>query len=196
MQLDDILATIRCEADDELRELGDVLALEVAAISADAEEQGVETERVAVSSLDAAADREVARIVNRAHLEATRKKMAAIEAGYQEALEALRVRIGALRATSSYTDLLARLLDEGLRILPDATRVHVDRADIGPITAALVAIQRDEFVVEAPLTCLGGLTLVTDDGRAVRNTFDSRLDRADRRLRRLVAEHLPEREAT
>ncbi|MDH3754681.1 MAG: V-type ATP synthase subunit E [Acidimicrobiia bacterium] len=196
MPLDDILTAIRSEADAEIREIRASCAAEVAALAAEADEQALEAERAAAASRDLAADREVARIVNRAALEATRKMMSAVEIAYQEALDALRVRLGAVRDTAEYPDILARLLDEVLDVLPDATGVLVDPADTELVGSLLVERDRRGLAVETASTCLGGVELVTDDGRAVRNTFESRLQRADGRLRRLVAQHIPDRDST
>ena len=193
MQLDGILVTIRGEAARERQNLVDAGAAEVTAIKAAAAEQAAEAQRAAATSLDAAADREVARIVNRARLEATRNTITEVETAYQEVLETLRVRLGAVGGTARYRDVVARLLDEGLDVLPDATTVGVDLADVELVRSVLAERERDLLVVEATRSCLGGVVLATDDGRVVKNTFDSRLDRADRRLRRLVADRIPER---
>jgi vacuolar-type H+-ATPase subunit E/Vma4 len=49
----------------------------------------------------------------------------------------------------------------------------------------------EDYRIEPSIVSAGGLILATDDGRAVNNTIESRLDRADLSLRRLAAEMVP-----
>lgn len=196
MALDDILRSIRAGADAEVRQLEAAGANEIAAIVARADAEGLEAEREATMSRDRGADREAIRIVDRARLEARREALSAVEVAYQESLDALRARLGTIRGTDAYPRIVAHLLGEALRVLPLATRASVDPADIELATDLLVQRGRDEIAVEPTLSCAGGLDLSADHERTVRNTFESRLERADGRLRGLVAAHLPDGTAT
>ncbi len=58
-----------------------------------------------------------------------------------------------------------------------AERIARDRGATGPVSGVL--------------DCIGGLDVEAADGRSVRNTVDSRLLQAERRLRRLAVEVIP-----
>jgi vacuolar-type H+-ATPase subunit E/Vma4 len=194
--LDDILRSIRAGADAEISELEAAGASEVAAIGARASAEALAAEHEAAMSRDRAAEQEAIRIVDRARLEARREALNAVEVAYQETLGALRVRLATVRGTDAYPDVFARLLDEALSALPLATRATVDPADGKLASGLLVERGRDDIVVEPSLTSAGGLDVWSDGARTVRNTFESRLERADGRLRGLVAAHLPDGAAT
>lgn len=194
MALEDILTAIRSETEGEIQEIRDTCDEEVAAVRAEARDHAAEAEGIGARSRDLAADREVARIVNRAALRADQELKRSVELAYQEILDTLRARLGSIRGTSDYRVAMARLLDEGLDVLPDATAVRVDPMDVELAQALLSERDREDLVIEESLTSDGGLDVVTDDGRAVLNTFEVRLERADGRLRRLAAEQLPDRD--
>ena len=193
MALEDILAAIRSETDGEIRQIREACAEEVAAVEAAARDKALEAEQIGARSRDLSADREVARIVNRATLNANQELIHSVELAFQEALDAVRLRLGAVRGTVDYPPAVARLLDEGLDVMPDATAVRVDPLDVGVVEALLVERDRGDLDIEPSLTSTGGVDLITDDGRAVLNTFEARLARADGRLRRLATEHIPDR---
>ena len=192
MPFDGILRAIRTDTDTRLREIADATAAEVAVITSRAEAAAGEAETAATNALDLTTDRQVASIVDRARLDARRARLRSIESAYQTTLDAVRARLGGVRATAAYREIVAALLDEALRVVPDPERAVVDAADTG-----LVRVLLDERVLGCAVVAshtprLGGLDLEAADGRVVRNTFDARLDRADVRLRALVAGHLPD----
>lgn len=191
MALDDILRSIRAGADAEVRELEAACTNEVAAIAARAETEAITAEQDAATSRDRATEREVSRIIDRARLEARRAALDAVEVAYQESLDAVRVRLGTIRTTDVYPSIFARLLDEALGVIPTAQRVSVDPADLELARAVLADRGLAGIAVEPTATCTGGIDLSTDHDRTVRNTFESRLEQADGRLRRLVATRLP-----
>ena len=151
--------------------------------------------RQAAGSRDLVAAREAARLLDCARLDARRTSLRAIESAYQDVLIELRARLGAIRGSDAYPDVFRRLLDEGLGVLEDATRLTVDAADVALARAAVGERGASQLVVEVGESSAGGLDLATDDGRVVRNTFESRFARADGRLRCLVARELPDGEA-
>jgi vacuolar-type H+-ATPase subunit E/Vma4 len=192
MALDDILRSIRAGADAEVAELEAACAKEVAAIVAQADDEAIRAEQDAATSRDRAAEREATRIVDRARLEARREALGSVEVAYQESLDAMRGRLGTIRKTDAYPGIFARLLDEALGVIPRARRLSVDPADAELAQALLTDRGLHHIDVEPTTACAGGLDLSTDHDRTVRNTFESRLERADGRLRRLVAARLPD----
>ena len=191
MALDDILRSIRAGADADVGELEATCTSEVAAIVERAEADAIAAEQDAAASRRRGAEREASRLIDRARLEARRAALDAVEVAYQESLDALRLRLGTIRDTGAYPTIFAGLLDEALGVIPTAQRVSVDRADVELARALLIERQLADIAVEPTATCAGGLDLATDHDRTVRNTFESRLEQADGRLRRLVATRLP-----
>ena len=192
MALDDILRSIRAGADAEVRELEATCMAEVAAIVARAEADATAVEQDAATSLQRGTEREASRLIDRARLEARRAALDAVEVAYQERIDALRVRLGTIRDSDAYPLILAGLLDEALVVIPTARRVSVDPADLELARALLAERDLADVAVEPTLACDGGLELSTDHDRIVRNTFESRLEQADGRLRQLVAARLPD----
>ncbi|MDH3294348.1 MAG: V-type ATP synthase subunit E family protein [Acidimicrobiia bacterium] len=190
MALDGILATIGSDGDSVVRELEDTATRRVAALADKARAEAIRVEQETAASRNRIAEQEAARLVDRARLEARRASLDAVETAYQEALADLRIRLSSLRGAGSYPVILARLLDEGLSLLPDATGVDVDPADVELMGSLLAERGRSEVEVVTTSSRSGGLDLLAADGRLLRNTFESRLGRADRQLRQLVAEQL------
>lgn len=198
MPLNDILRAIRADTDAQLEALEAAAAAEVAAIEARADTEAQQAEQQAARARDRHAEREASRLVDDARLEARRAMLRAVEAAYQNVLGDLRNRLAAVRHSESYPTILVGLLEEGLDVIgrTDITQVSVDRADVDLARGLVFERLPGAVVVAAAAPCLGGLDLATDDGRVVRNTFESRLARADDRLRGLVAEQLPAGAAT
>lgn len=195
MALEDILRSIRADTDAQIREIEAATAAEVASIAARADAEATRVEGAAAASRDGATAREVARTLDLAHLDARRDRRRAIEDAYQDALVDVRTALAAVRGTEAHTVVFRRLLDESLGVLGDATRLSVDDADVEIARAAAHAAGAEQLVVESRGSTVGGLDLATDDGRVVHNTFESRLIRADGRLRCLVSDALSEDDA-
>lgn len=194
MALEDILRSIRADTDGVIRELEAATAVEIASIAARADAEAQRVQREAAASRDVVAAREAARLLDRARLDARRASLRAIESAYQDVLMELRARLGTIRGSDAYPDLFRRLLDEGLGVLEDATRLAVDAADVALARAVVSERGVERLVVDVGEPTAGGLDLATEDGRAVHNTFESRFGRADGRLRCLVARELPDGE--
>lgn len=191
MAVDDILAAIRAETDAEIERVRARAAGEVETILARGRDEAAAAEERTAAARDAAATRDAERIVNRARLTADRRLWAAAEEIYQDLVGEVRVRLAALWGTLRYRDLFGRLLDECLAVLPDASPVLVDPQDEALVRGLPVVAGSGGTTVEASLRTMGGLEVATDDGRFVRNTFESRLERADIHLRLLAAVTMP-----
>lgn len=194
MALEDILRSIRADTEAETREFEAASAAEIASIATRADAEAKRVQREAAESRGIMTAREVAQILDRARLDARRASLRAIESAYQDVLMELRSRLGTIRGTEGYPDVFRRLLDEGLGVLEDATRLSVDAADIALAQEVVSERGAERILVEVGEPTAGGLDLATEDGRVVRNTFESRFGRADGRLRCLVARELPDEE--
>jgi vacuolar-type H+-ATPase subunit E/Vma4 len=195
VSVDGILRAIRADTDARMREIADAAAADVAAIGARADADASRAETDAATALDHATDREVAMVVDRARLDARRAGLRALEAAYQATLDQVRDRLGQARDSPAYRDTLSALLAESLRVVHDPARAIVDADDVGIVKEILAERGLDDVVVTpTPADARGlrgGIDVETGDGRIVRNTLDSRLRRADPRLRAIVAGRLP-----
>lgn len=191
MALEHILAAIRRETAAEVDRIAAESKAALESVAAQARRDAAAAEERAAASRDAAAASARERIVNRARLDADRRLHSAAEEVYLEMKREVAAKLATVRSTNDYHALLAQLLEECLALLPPARRVHVAPAD-GPAMAAIVADHHlDGFEVVTDVDTLGGLELRSGDGRAIRNTFEARLERADGHLRRLVQESVP-----
>ena len=192
MALADILAAIDAGADEEVARVSAEACDQVERIRGEARDEAVGAAEAAASALDEDAARRRAQIVNRAHLAVERRLRAAAEEIYQEIMLQVERRIADVRHQAGYADLFRRLLEECRAVLPDGTVVRVDPADESLCRRVAAEIGGDGFTVDATLQSVGGLELVTGDGRkSVQNTLESRTWRADRALRSLAASEVP-----
>jgi vacuolar-type H+-ATPase subunit E/Vma4 len=190
MALEDILRAIEREADEELtrtladaeREI-DAITDRVRGDAARAQEE-VRRDRRERDRVD------VERILLRARADAGRSMREGREGVYAGALERARSCLAAIRRSPTYSQVFRSLLDESLANLADAEVVQVDPRDVA--IAEQVRSQRSLKLCIAPdIETWGGVVVRTADGRAVRNTLEERLERADPFLRPVVASIVP-----
>lgn len=191
MALADILQAIRSGAAAEAASITAEADAEVTHIVAQARRSADEEQRRSAATRDADIRLETDRIVNQARLEADRHVRVAAERVYAAIRERARERLTVLRDSSDYREILGQLIDECRAVLPDAVTIHVAESDAR--TAARLLAERTWEVreVKADLDTIGGVVASAGDGRFVLNTFESRLERADRAGRQLVLNQLP-----
>ena len=190
MALSDILEVIRAQSDDTAEQvLAEARAEAQRILDRAAAESAAEEERLA-SSQDDRARLLRSQVMSRAHLEATRRRRSAREQVFSDAVQAVTERVEGLRHSEQYGEVLASLLDEAIAILPDATTVSVDPADVEELTR-LLSTRALDVVIEERACPLGGAVL-SRAGRSVDNTLQTRIDRADEHLRFIAGEMLPE----
>jgi V/A-type H+-transporting ATPase subunit E len=189
MALEDILDAIRSEAEDEAsRILGDATE-RAESVLAEARTASASREEELAHSADERIARERRRTVSLAVLEASRARRDARE----EVFEAVIGKVsGVLRSLSDgeeYDDILERLLDEALAVLPDPERVEVHPADRERIERIL-AERGLAPSIDTTEDVWGGVGIRTD-GRIVRNDLETRLRRAEPHLRFIAGEVFP-----
>ena len=192
MALGEILQAIERDAADRISEIENEAERRSSIVIEQAEGEAAHRREIAAHAMDNRTTREVDRIVNQAHLIADRTMRAARESLYSEAREMMLKRLAEQRVGAGYPALVERLLDEALAVLPTARFVRCDPRDAELIESTLQRMRRPELAVQPELTTIGGLDVSTNDGRAIRNTFEARLAKAEPHLRRLAAEALPE----
>lgn len=188
MGLQDILETIRSEAEETVSDLEARARAESDQILESAREKAEEEERRLSLSQDDRIRGERARALSGSHLEAARARRNAREEVFQKSIEAVRLRLGTVRESDRYESLMASLLDEAIAALPEATVLRVDPADVAVMRRVLGS--RD-LQIETEGTELGGL-VVAAPGRTVDNRLATRLERAENHLRYLAGEIIPE----
>lgn len=144
------------------------------------------------SSRDEEAERKRAGIVNRARLEADRRIAEVREALFQQALARVEGMLEELTGEPRYEEIFKALYEEAISVVPDADATVLVRPEDRELAERLLSERGGVGSVAATLSCIGGLDVETDDGRSVRNTFDSRLALSERELRRLAVSIVPE----
>jgi V/A-type H+-transporting ATPase subunit E len=188
LALADILDAIRSEADDEIKRIRMEADEEAAALLSRAREQAREEEARLARSRDEAATRQADRIVNRARLESDRAVRAEVEELYLQARRRVAEKLQTLREAPRYEEVLARLFEESRAALPEATAVRVNPLD-AELMRRLLTAEPPLRIVPDPATT-GGVVLIGDQGRVVRNDFASRLARAENFLRLIFADEV------
>jgi len=191
MALDDILAAIRDETEQQIEVLGAEAQARVATILDRARAESADVETRETHARDRLAQRDADRTINQARLVVDRRLRETRENIYREANQATAARLAALRDSSDYPDLLGRLLDESRAALPRGTTVRIDAADAA-VMEQLLRQRGAASSVVADLQTMGGLELDTGDGRRVANTLETRLARAEPQLRSLAGSMIPD----
>jgi vacuolar-type H+-ATPase subunit E/Vma4 len=187
--LQDILETIRSEADETASGLEAEARAESERLLTRAREEADDEERRLASSQDDRIRGERARALSQSHLEAARARRVAREQAYQKAVDSVRSRLGEIRGSDRYESLMTSLLDEAIAALPEADTVRVDPADVHVLRKVLAA-RHLEIDIETEETPLGGLVLAAP-GRTVDNRLATRLERSDSQLRFVAGEVIP-----
>jgi V/A-type H+/Na+-transporting ATPase subunit E len=185
MPLDDLLRAIEADADEE-RILADRerAASAMAIVDAARREAAVlEAELARAPEEESLAAAERVRAL--ARLQAADAVRVAREEAYASLLGRVREELSALRGSPDYPAVFRALLDESRAALPEAPELRVDRHD-----AVLAASMAGDLRVVAVLDTWGGVELVGDDGRTIRNTLEERLANADTLLRGRFAQWL------
>lgn len=189
MSLEGILSAITAEAADEAAGIVADAERRAAEIRAEARAEAAAEEERLSRSTENAAETATRRITSRAHLDAARSRQGAREAVYLEARERAAAKLRRFRAEEGYTELLRRLIEEGLAVLPDATEVHVRGDDLQSARDLLASLQSGAETVGADVPW-GGAVL-TAEGRTVRNDLESRFEKADHHLRFIAGDLFP-----
>lgn len=200
MALEHILAAIEDEATARITQIERDSLRQATAIldQARAQVQAIETE--AASARVAELDADAARLRNRTRVEIATHMMRTREAVFQSVLQEAQRQLAAIRNDDGYRDILRTLLQEALVTLPEdpssATAspaiVRLDPQDEELLKTLLAEAGLSNLALQPVLETWGGIEVASADEQiVVKNTVESRLDRAEPHLRRLVAEAIP-----
>jgi vacuolar-type H+-ATPase subunit E/Vma4 len=188
--LEDILATLRADSEEEIAQEAARAEVAIAAILHAAHEEAERVESAAASARDSrlAAEAEVLR--SRARLNVERRLRETREALYQEVLSRARDRLERHRLDVGYRDTVRALLAECLAFLPEGNVVLADPRD-ADLVRDVMADLGVTAELQTSLETWGGIDLGNGAGAVVRNTLEQRFDRAGVELRRRVGDLVP-----
>jgi vacuolar-type H+-ATPase subunit E/Vma4 len=191
MGVAEILRAIEQEADEEVARIGAEARRQADAILAEARREADHTGAAVVAAAVDRLDAERRRLRQDALAAAARLSRTTREVIYQRALGKAGARLAAVRDRPDYQSLLGDLLREAVSALPDAKVVRVDPRDAHAVAALAAEAGVGAMRVDAERDTRGGVEVATEDGRAVRNTLEERLARAEPYLRAVVARTVP-----
>lgn len=190
MGLQDILATIRSEAEETASGLLAEAHAESERLLARARAEAKDEELRLSKSQDDRIRIERARALSRSHLEAAKARRSAREDVYRRAVDDVRRRLVAIRESDRYESLMGSLLDEAVAALPEASSIRVDPGDEA-VARRVLSSRGLNLILSTEEIALGGLVL-TAPGRTIDNRLETRLERADSQLRYIAGEVVPE----
>ena len=182
MPLADLLKAIDVEADEEITRLDLESRVEAEQMLERARLEARALERELASASERPALAEAERLRALARLDAAATLRSAREEAFAAAHAAVTHQLSEMRGSDRYPDLLRALFDESRAALPTAVRLRVDPRDL-ELARKLAGSLR----IETVLTTWGGIELASEDGRAVRNTLEHRLENAEQVLRQRFA---------
>lgn len=189
MALKDLLTALEADAAAESERLRAEADTEASRIVDSAQSEARALEQNATRADDADLVRELERRRSEARLAAAARLRDEHEACVSSLQAALRRRLGALRDTDGYAAVLRALIEESLAAAPAASVLRVDPRD-AQLARRIVRELDVQLEVKPELETLGGVELVGDDRRTVRNTIEERLHNAGSTLRVLAGELL------
>jgi vacuolar-type H+-ATPase subunit E/Vma4 len=185
MALADLLQAIEADAAADRARRDRETEAEAKAIVERAREQAYALEAELAAAPEAQARAEAEQALALARLEVSSAARSARDEAFVSLLAGVRAGLAALRTTDSYPELFRALLAEARAALPAARELRVDGRDLELATPLAGGLRLDPT-----LETWGGVELVSDDGRTVRNTVEERLANAELLLRRRFAQRL------
>lgn len=190
MPLDDMLKVLEEDGEKQRAAVIENAKKEEEDILKAAREEGEKIKKEQRDLILAPLAREKAKILNDAKLE-VKKKLAETKKDLLQRVDAqVREKIERLRNSTEWSSIFRHLLKEASQGIDGKITVKVDRRDKD--MAQIILNQRGgEYNLEADSTLLDGVTVTSEDGRVTLiNTFESRLERADRLLKPVITSAL------
>jgi vacuolar-type H+-ATPase subunit E/Vma4 len=185
MALADLLQAIEADAAAERARRDRETATEAKAIVEQAREQAYALEAELAAAPEAQARAEAEQALALVRLEVSGAARSARDEAFVSLLAGVRAELAGVRTTDAYPELFRALLAEARAALPAARELRVDGRDLELATPLAGGLRLDPT-----LETSGGVELVSDDGRTVRNTVEERLANAELLLRRRFAQRL------
>ncbi len=178
MALAELLRAIEDEAAAERAAADWAAAAEAAAIVERARREASTVEAALAAAPESRARAEAERQLAVARVTAAAAMRVAREEAFASLLAGIQGQLAAVRGSDIYPARFRALVAESRAALPAARELRVDPRDL-----ELAGSIAGDLRVVAALDTMGGVELVGDDGRTVRNTLEERLANADLLLR-------------
>ncbi|MDH4140028.1 MAG: V-type ATP synthase subunit E [Coriobacteriia bacterium] len=190
MALDDIFRALDEQADKEIEQILTDARDHAKAIGEEADEQGNVIRQTTADATEKAVRERATRSMNAARLQGKKRVASVKEESVRGAFEAATARLGEMRSESEYPAIFRTLAEEALQGLNGEVEVLVDKADVA-LAERTVADLGLSAKVKPELKTSGGLAVRTGGGRIMRrNTFEDRLEKAEKLIQAEVAEIL------
>lgn len=184
MTLDALVKEIETQSSKEVRELEAKLEAERKAIEEQAREESGKIRSEAERRSQVEADRERARLVASAKLQAKRAIFEAREKRTLGGLEEVRKRLAALVKGPEYPGLLQSMVAQGLGVLGNDVKLLARPDDVGLLPAKMRALVDSS----RPLNASGGIIVEKADGsRTLNLTFEQLLRQREDRVREILS---------
>jgi len=174
-----------------------------------ARKEGEEAAQKIIKEAETKAQALKKRTLSSVSLEAKRERLKIREELYREVISELKVKLGNLRSTPEYADVLKRLILEAVKALgkdriviyvdnKDRIVIYVDKRDIAVVEKDVVSAVKENLssegidieeikVAELDREILGGVMVAASEGNVMYdNTFESRMYRAESEIRSYI----------
>ena len=168
-------------------------------IKSKARKEGEEAAQRILKEAEARAQAIKKRTLSSVSLEVKREKLKIREELYREVMSELKVKLGNLRSSSEYPDVLKRLIVEAVKALGrEKIVVYVDKRDLSVVEKDVLPAVKESLnsegidikeikVEELDKEILGGAMVAAADGNIIYdNTFESRMYRAENEIRNYI----------
>jgi V/A-type H+-transporting ATPase subunit E len=179
MPYEDLLAAVRANAEERVKEIRDRAGAEALKIRRDAEERAQGIRSASLEEAGRAVQLEKSKLISKVGAEKRMAFARAKEDLFQQVFDQAARRMASVRDHQGYRQLLKKLTGEAMEELPgEEIRVHIDPRD-EPLCREILREMKRNCEVVTDLTTQGGLNVTTPDERLmIFNTLESRLERA------------------
>jgi V/A-type H+-transporting ATPase subunit E len=179
MPYEDLLAAVRANAQEKIKEIRDRAEAEALKIRRDAEERAQWIRSAQLEEARRTVQLEKSKLISRVGAE---KRMALARAKdnlFRQVFDQAARRVASARDRPGYQALYRRMAREAMEDLPaEGIRVHIDPRD-EPLCREVLREMKRNCEIVPDLTTMGGLNATTADERLmIFNTLESRLERA------------------
>jgi V/A-type H+-transporting ATPase subunit E len=179
MAYEDLLAAVRANAQEKMKEIRDRAEAEALKIRTDAEEKAQGSRSAYLEEAQRSVQLQKSKLISKAGAEKRMAFAKAKEDLFQQVFDQAARRMASVRDHQGYRQLLKKLTGEAMEELPgEEIRVHIDPRD-EPLCREILREMKRNCEVVTDLTTMGGLNATTADERfMIFNTLESRLERA------------------
>jgi len=190
MPLDDMLKVLEEDGEKQRAAVREKTKKEVEDILEAARQEGEKIKKEQTELVFSPLGKETARILNEAKLEVKKKQAVTKEDLLKQVDSQVREKIEKIRNSQEWAGIFRRLLNEVSKEVSGNVIVRVDRRD-EELSRNILRELNVTYQLEVNSSSLGGATVATEDRRVTLiNTFEARLERANRLLRPVITSTL------